>query len=27
VRAMRTHPDPEKRVERLSALAGEFEGR
>ena len=27
VRAMQTHPDPEKRVERLSELAGEFEGR
>jgi heat shock protein HtpX len=27
VRAMETHPDPEKRVERLSELAGEFEGR
>ncbi|WP_135364144.1 M48 family metalloprotease [Halosimplex halophilum] len=27
VKAMETHPDPEKRVERLSELAGEFEGR
>ena len=23
--AMRTHPDPERRVERLTQLAGEFE--
>ena len=27
VEVMQTHPDPEKRVERLSELAGEFEGR
>jgi len=27
VRMMETHPDPEKRVERLSEMAGEFEGR
>jgi len=26
-RMMATHPDPEKRIERLADLAGEFEGR